>query len=283
MLAVLHSERFVDQAPATVVATLMDEGRYLCSARTMYRLLAEHLEIRERRRQATHPNYKRPELLATAPNQTWSWDVTLLRGPTRGTYYYLFVLLDIFSRYIVGWTLAHAQTGQVATRLIRQTCRKQAIVAGQLTLHADRGSVPTGDDVADVLHELGVGRSLSRPHVSDDNPYSEAQFKTFKYAPDYPEFFPSFQRARAYCSAHVDRYNNHHRHSGIAFFTPSDVHHHRIDAVLEVRTATLAAAHAAHPERFVRGAPIARRPPAAVYINPPKELPTTQITKTDAH
>lgn len=259
MLAVLHSERFVDQAPATVVATLMDEGRYLCSVRTMYRLLAQHLEIRERRRQATHPNYKRPELLAPAPNQTWSWD-----GPTRGTYYYLFVLLDIFSRYIVGWTLAHAQTGQVATRLIRQTCRKQAIGAGQLTLHADRGSVPTGDDVADVLHELGVGRSLSRPHVSDDNPYSEAQFKTFKYAPDYPDFFPNFKRARAYCSAHVDRYNNHHRHSGIVFFTPSDVHHHRIDAVLEVRTATLDAAHAAHPERFVRGepSPAGLRPPS---------------------
>ncbi len=266
-----------------MVATLMDEGRYLCSARTMYRVLAQNHEVHERRRQATHPNYKRPELLATAPNQTWSWDVTLLRGPTRGVYYYLFVLLDIFSRYIVGWTLAHVQTGQIATRLIRQSCRKQAIVAGQLTLHADRGSVPTGDDVADVLRELGVGRSFSRPHVSDDNPYSEAQFKTFKYAPDYPDFFPSYERARAYCSAHVDHYNNHHRHSGIAFFTPSDVHHHRIDAVLEVRTATLDAAHAAHPERFVRGAPIARRPPAAVYINPPKELPSTQILETDAH
>lgn len=269
MLDVLHSERFVDRAPEAIVATLLEEGRWLCSARTMYRLLAEEGEVRERRRQRRHPEYKRPELLATAPNQVWSWDVTWLRGPAKGRYYYLYVLLDIYSRCVVGWTLARREKAEIAVRLVREACRKQEIQPDQLTIHADRGAVPTAADLADLYRALGIERSHSRPHVSDDNPYSEAHFKTVKYAPEYPDRFASYDDAHAYCVRFMDFYNHEHRHSGIAFMTPSDVHHGRTDAILAARTATLDAAFAAHPERFVHGRPTPQRPPEAVYINPP--------------
>lgn len=265
----LHSERFVDKAPEAIVATLLEEGRWLCSARTMYRLLAEEGEVRERRRQRRHPEYKRPELLATAPNQVWSWDVTWLRGPVKGRYYYLYVLLDIYSRCVVGWTLARRENAEIAVRLVREACRKQNIQPDQLTIHADRGAVPTAADLADLYKALGIERSHSRPHVSDDNPYSEAQFKTMKYAPDYPDRFASYDDAHAYCVRFMDFYIHQHRHSGIAFMTPADVHYGRTDAILAARTATLDAAYAAHPERFVHGRPTPQRPPEVVYINPP--------------
>lgn len=269
MLDLLHSERFVDRAPEAIVATLLEEGRWLCSARTMYRLLAEEGEVRERRRQRRHPEYKRPELLATAPNQVWSWDVTWLRGPVKGRYYYLYVLLDIYSRCVVGWTLARRENAEIAMRLVRETCRKQNIQPDQLTIHADRGAVPTAADLADLYRALGIERSHSRPHVSDDNPYSEAHFKTLKYAPDYPDRFASYDDAHAYCVRFMDFYIHEHRHSGIAFMTPADVHYGRTDAVLAARAATLDAAYAAHPERFVHGRPTPLRPPEVVYINPP--------------
>lgn len=269
MLDLLHSERFIDRAPEAIVATLLEEGRWLCSARTMYRLLAAAGEVRERRRQRRHPEYKRPELLATAPNQVWSWDVTWLRGPVKGRYYFLYVLLDIYSRCVVGWTLARRENAEIAVQLVRETCRKQDIQPDQLTIHADRGAVPTAADLADLYRALGIERSHSRPHVSDDNPYSEAQFKTVKYAPDYPDRFASYDNAHAHCVRFMDFYNHEHRHSGIAFLTPADVHYGRTDAVLAARAATLDAAYAAHPERFVHGRPTPQRPPEVVYINPP--------------
>ena len=265
----LHSERFVDRAPEAIVATLLEEGRWLCSARTMYRLLAEEGEVRERRRQRRHPEYKRPELLATAPNQVWSWDVTWLRGPVKGRYYYLYVLLDIYSRCVVGWTLARRENAELAMRLVRETCHKQNIQPDQLTIHADRGAVPTAADLADLYRALGIERSHSRPHVSDDNPYSEAHFKTVKYAPDYPDRFASYDDAHAHCARFMDFYNHEHRHSGIAFMTPADVHYGRTDAVLAVRASALDAAYDTHPERFVHGRPTPQQPPEVVYINPP--------------
>jgi putative transposase len=269
VLDVLHSERFIDRAPEAIVAALLEEGCWLCSARTMYRLLAEEGEVRERRRQRRHPEYKRPELLATAPNQVWSWDVTWLRGPVKGRYYYLYVLLDIYSRCVVGWTLARRENAEIAMRLVRETCRKQDIQPDQLTIHADRGAVPTAAELADLYRALGIERSHSRPHVSDDNPYSEAHFKTVKYAPDYPDRFASYDDAHVYCVRFMDFYNHEHRHSGIAFLTPADVHYGRTDAVLAARTVALDAAYVAHPERFVHGPPTPQRPPEVVYINPP--------------
>lgn len=269
VLDLLHSELFIDKAPEVIVAILLEEGRWVCSARTMYRILNEEGESRERRRQRRHPEYQRPELLATAPNQVWSWDVTWLRGPVKGKYYYLYVVLDIFSRCVVGWTLARRESADIAARLIRATCRKQGIQPDQLTIHADRGAVPKAQDIADLYRTLGIGRSHSRPHVSDDNPYSESQFKTLKYIHDYPDRFASYDDAHAFCVRFMDFYNHEHRHSGIAFLTPADVHYGRTDAVLAAKTTALDAAYAAHPERFVRGRPTPKRPPPVVYINPP--------------
>ena len=273
----LHSERFVDKTPETIVAKLAGEGRYLCSVRTMYRILAEEGELRERRHQRRRPVYAKPELMATAPNQTWSWDVTYLRGPTRGVHYYLYVILDIFSRYIVGWVLARSEDSAIAEHLIRETYAKQNIQPDQLTLHADRGPVPKALSLAKLCEALAVHPSHSRPHTSDDNPFSEANFKTLKYMPTYPSRFLSFEAAHAYCVEFVEWYNNHHCHSGIAFLTPADVHYGRVDTVLEARTQVLAAAYAAHPERFVHGMPTPRRPPAVVYINPPMKTPDAPI------
>ena len=254
------------------MATLLDEHRWVCSARTLYRILGEEGEVRERRRQRRHPEYKRPELLATAPNQVWSWDVTWLRGPTKGRYFYLYVLLDIYSRCVVGWTLARRESADVAARLIRAACEKQNIQPDQLTIHADRGAVPTARELADLYRALGARRSHSRPHVSDDNPYSEAHFKTLKYTHDYPDRFASYDDAHAFCVRFMHGYNHHHRHSGIAFLAPADVHYGRTEAILSVRTAALRAAYDAHPERFVRGRPTPSRPSAVVYINPPRCL-----------
>ena len=269
VLDALHSERFADKAPAEVYATLLDEGRYLCSIRTMYRVLDAADEVRERRDQLRHPAYKKPELLATAPNQVWSWDITKLLGPAKWTYSYLYVILDIFSRYVVGWMVADRESATLATALIDETCRKQKIPRGQLTLHADRGSSMKSKAVALLLADLGVTKTHSRPHVSDDNPFSESQFKTLKYRPDFPDRFGSLQDARAHCRSFFDWYNTEHRHSGIALLTPESLHYGAATNIVAARQTILLAAYAAHPERFVLKPPRPAQPPTAAWINPP--------------
>jgi putative transposase len=273
--AVLNSERFQDQAPREVYATLLDEAQYLCSWRTMYRILAENQEIRERRDQLQHPVYAKPELLATRPNQVWSWDITKLRGPALWTYYYLYVILDVYSRYVVGWMIAERESEALAQELIRATCAKQGIQPGQLTLHADNGSAMIAKSVAQLLIDLDVVKSHSRPHVSDDNPYSEAQFKTLKYRPDYPERFGCLVDARAWAQTFFAWYNADHHHTGLGLLTPAVVHHGQAETVLQKRQQVLAAAYAAHPERFVKHAPVPAQLPVAVWINPPKPASDT--------
>ena len=268
--AVLNSERFQDQPPREVYATLLDEQRYLCSWRSMYRILAENQESRERRDQLQHPVYAKPELLATRPNQLWSWDITKLRGPATWTYYYLYVMLDVFSRYVVGWLLAEHESEELAQQLMRESCVKQGIQPGQLTLHADNGSAMIAKSVAQLLIDLDVVKSHSRPHVPDDNPYSEAQFKTLKYRPDYPERFGGQADARAWAQAFFAWYNQEHHHTGLGLLTPAVVHSGQAEAVLHQRQQVLAAAYAAHPERFVQHAPVPTPLPAAVWINPPR-------------
>lgn len=272
VLDVLHDERFADLAPAEVHATLLTEGRYLCSLRTMHRILAESGESRERRNQLRHPSYARPELLATAPNQLWSWDITKLRGPAKWTYYYLYVLLDVFSRYVVGWMVAHRESSTLAKKLIAETCERQSINPGHLTLHADRGSSMTSKPVALLLADLGVTKTHSRPHVSDDNPYSESQFKTLKSRPGFPDRFGAVEDARGFCGDFFPWYNHEHHHSGLAFFTPADVHFGRVDTLLAARQRVLDQAFTRHPERFTHGSPVAARPPDQVWINKPRPI-----------
>jgi putative transposase len=267
-LDLLHSPRFADSSPAQIYATLLDEGHYLCSIRTLYRLLHSHHEVRERRNQLRHPSYQRPELLATAPQQVWSWDITKLRGPIKGSHYSLYVILDIYSRYVVGWLVAEGESKALAERLIRETLTKYSVAPGQLTLHADRGACMTAQTLTQLLAQLEVAKSHSRPHTSNDNPYSEAQFKTLKYCPQFPQRFDSIHEARAFCRRFFSWYNHQHRHSGIALLTPADVHFGRARQVLQQRTATLTAAYKAHPERFSRP-PVAQPLPEAVWINSP--------------
>ncbi len=269
VLDVLAAPRFVDRSPAEVVATLLDESQYLCSERTMYRVLAANQPVRERRNQREHPHYAKPELVATGPNQTWSWDVTKLLGPQKWTYFYLYVILDIFSRYVVGWMVADRENSALAGRLIEETCHKQGVEPRVLTLHSDRGAPMTSKCTAQLLADLGVTRSLSRPQVCDDNPFSEAQFKTLKYHPGFPSRFPGIDEAIAFCRSFFPWYNLEHRHGGIAMLAPHDVHHGRATAVLAQRQRTLELACAAHPERFVRGIPKPSPLPKAVWINPP--------------
>lgn len=271
ILDVLHSDRFADLAPAEVWAILLDEGVYLGSESTFYRLLRQAGEVRERRRQATHPATVKPELVAAAPNTVWSWDITKLRGPAKWTYYYLYVILDIFSRYVVGWMVASRESAALAEVLIRQTCAKQGIDRGQLTIHADRGSSMTSKPVAFLLADLGVTQSHSRPHVSNDNPFSEAQFKTLKYRPDFPERFGSIEAARKHCQVFFGWYNDDHRHTGLALHTPSDVHYGLAQAVRDKRAGVLNAAYATHPERFVRRAPEPPKIPEVAWINRPNQ------------
>jgi putative transposase len=271
ILDVLHSDRFVDLAPAEVWATLLDEGVYLGSISTFYRLLRRADETGERRRQATHPATVKPELVATAPNQVWSWDITKLRGPAKWTYYHLYVILDIFSRYAVGWMVASRESASLAEVLIRQTCAKQGIGRDQLTIHADRGSSMTSKPVASLLADLAVTQSHSRPHVSDDNPFSEAQFKTVKYRPDFPGRFASIQAARLHCQSFFPWYNDEHRHTGLGLHTPADVHYGTAEAVRDKRAAVLNEAYTAHPERFVRKHPDPPKLPTGSWINPPDQ------------
>jgi len=251
-----------------VWATLLDEGRYLGSLSTFYRLLRQAGESKERRRQATHPATVKPELVAYQPNSVWSWDITKLRGPAKWSWYYLYVILDIFSRYVVGWMVASRESAALAEVLIRQTCAKQDIGRDQLTIHADRGTSMTSKSVAQLLVDLGVARSHSRPHVSNDNPYSEAQFKTLKYAPVFPDQFGSLADARALCEAFFGYYNHEHRHSGIGLHTPASVHHGTAHQIRARRAVTLDAAYTANPHRFATR-PTPPRLPEAAWINHP--------------
>ena len=256
------------------LATLLDEGTYLGSVSTFYRVLREAGETRERRAQATHPAAVKPELVATGPDQVYSWDITKLHGPAKWTYYHLYVILDIFSRYVVGWMVATCESAALAEKLIAATCDKQGITRGQLSIHADRGSSMTSKPVALLLADLGVTQSHSRPHVSNDNPYSEAQFKTLKYRPGFPARFPSIQAARAHCQEFFPWYNNEHHHGGLGLHTPADVHHGRAAAVRAGRAQALTAAYLAHPERFVRKPPVPPKLPGTSWINPPPDKET---------
>ncbi len=277
VLDALHSERFVDQSPAEVQATLLEEETYLCSTRTMYRILDAAQEVRERRDQARHPAYAKPELVATAPNQIWSWDITKLRGAIPCLYYSLYVILDLFSRYVVGWMVAGQENAHLAQRLIEATCLKQGIVPHQLTIHADRGAPMRSKLVSVLFSDLAIAASHSRPRVSNDNPFSEAQFRTFKYRPEFPDRFGSVEHARSVSHDLFDWYNNAHHHSGLIYLTPADVHYGRADEVLVNRHQVRLAAYAAHPERFVNGRPTLPTLPREVWINPP-----TKTTRQDA-
>lgn len=271
VVEVLHEERFVDLSPGEVYAVLLDEGRYLCSESTMYRLLRDqHGQVAERRRQAIHPARVKPELVAHGPNQCWSWDITKLHGPAKWTYYYLYSIIDIYSRYTVGWMLATKESKELAERLLADTIAKQDIEPCQLTIHADRGSSMASKPVAFLLADLGVTKSHSRPHCSNDNPFSESQFKTLKYRPDFPDTFGSLEDARAFCAAFFRWYNLAHRHSGIGMHTPFDVHHGYADTVRQARATTLATAYAANPERFVRKHPEPPELPGTAWINRPE-------------
>lgn len=268
---ILNSERFQDLAPRQVYAALLDKGEYWCHWRTMYRILEEHDEVRERRNQLRHPSYEKPELLATGPNQVWSWDIIRLSGLVKWSYYYLYAILDIFSRFVVGWMVASREAASLAKELIRQTCAKQHIHRKQLFLHSDRGSAMIARSLAMLLADLGVTKSHSRPHVSDDNPYSEAQSKTLKYRPDYPERFGCDADARAWARAFFHWYNNEHYHSGLGLLTPADVHYGRAEETLRNRQRVLEAAYEKNPERFVNGRPEPAELPREVWINPPKK------------
>ena len=276
VLETLNGARFLDQAPAQVHATLLDEGTYLCSPRTMYRLLDAAGEVKERRDQVRRPQYAAPELLATRPNEVWSWDITKLLGPVKWTYFYLYVILDIFSRYVVGWMIAPHESAALAERLIAETCAKYGIQPGQLTLHADRGGAMRSKPVALLLADLGVVKTHSRPYVSNDNPFSEAQFRTLKYCPQFPDRFGSIEDGRAFGQVFFPWYNHQHQHSGLGFLTPAVVHFGQAGAVRASRDRVLAAAYAAHPERFVNGRPHPADLPTAVWINPPVKKPTRQ-------
>ena len=269
VLALLHNDRFADLPPAEVYATLLDEGTYVCSMRTMYRILQEQAEVQERRRQLRHPRYAAPELLATGPNQLWSWDITKLKGPAKWTYFYLYVILDVFSRYVVGWLAAIRDSATLAQRLIEQTCARQGVEKGALTIHADRGSAMIAKSVALLLADLGVTKTHSRPHVSNDNPYSESQFKTLKYHPEFPDRFGSLPDARSFLLDFFQWYNTMHHHSGLAWLTPYDVHSGQAGQRLTEREAVLRKAFEATPARFVRGVPMPPPLPQAVWINKP--------------
>ena len=272
VLALLNDDRFADLAPAEVYATLLDEGKYVCSIRTMYRVLQEHAQVHARRRQLRHPRYAAPELLATRPNQLWSWDITKLKGPVKWTYCYLYVILDVFSRDVGGWMAALQESATLAQRLITQPCARQGIAEGQLTIHADHGPAMLAKSVAMLLADLGVANTHSRPHVSNDNPYSESHFKTLKYHPEFPDRFGSLQDARSFLLDFFHWYNTAHHHSGLGLLTPWDVHHGMAKTRLAEREAVLRQAFAATPERFVHGVPTPPPLPQAVWINKPRTL-----------
>jgi transposase InsO family protein len=273
VLDLLHAPRFADQAPAEIYATLLDEGVYHCSVRTMYRLLGQNGEIRERRRQLRHPVYQKPELLAEKPNEVWSWDITKLMGPEKWSYFYLYVILDIFSRRVVGWCIADAETATLFKPLFEEAMQNHAVLPGQLTLHADRGGPMKAKATAFLLADLGVTRSHNRPHTSNDNPFSESHFKTLKYQPRFPKRFGCIEDARSFCRAFFDWYNQHHHHTGIGLMTPDQVHYGQIEAVHAARQVTLDQAFSQYPARFVKRPPVPPAKPTATWINPPAPKP----------
>jgi putative transposase len=282
---ILNSELYQNQAPREVYADLLDGGIYLCSWRTMYRILEQHAEVRERRNQLRHPTYARPELLATASNQLWTWDITKLRGPVKGSHYYLYVIIDVFSRYVVGWMIAENESASLAQELIAQSCTRQCIQPDQLTIHADNGSAMQAQSVAQLMADLGVNKSHSRPHVSNDNPFSEAQFKTLKYNPAFPGEFGSLADARQWADSFFTWYNQQHHHTGIGLFTPADVHTGQAVTLNQQREAVMQQAYVAHPDRFVKGAPVLPPLPKAVWINPPQQngSPISTVSSDAGH
>lgn len=269
VLDLLRTPRFADQAPAEIYATLLDEGVYHCSIRTMYRILDRNGEVRERRQQLRHPVYQKPELLAEKPNQVWSWDITKLMGPTKWSYFYLYVILDIYSRRVVGWCVADAESAALFQPLFDDAIAKHNVPPGQLTLHADRGGPMKAKATAFLLADLGVTRSHNRPHTSNDNPFSESHFKTLKYQPRFPKRFGCIEDARSFCRPFFDWYNQDHHHAGIGLMTPDQVHYGQIDAVHAARQVTLDRAFRETPERFVKRAPTPPTKPTAAWINPP--------------
>jgi len=271
----LREPDFVDLAPAEIYATLLDQGVYHCSIRTMYRILDEHDEVRERRQQLRHPVYQKPELLAEGPNQVWSWDITKLMGPAKWTYFYLYVVIDIFSRRVVGWCVADAETASLFKPLFEETLAKHLVLPGQLTLHADRGAAMKAKATALMLADLGVTKSHSRPYTSNDNPFSESHFKTLKYQPEFPKRFGCIEDAKVFCRRFFDWYNQDHHHAGLGLMTPDQVHYGQADAIYAARQQTLDQAFSTNPERFVRKAPQPPAKPTAAWINPPT---TTQIS-----
>jgi putative transposase len=276
VLELLREPRFVDQAPAEVYAELLDQGLYYCSIRTMYRILHESAEVKERRQQLRHPVYKKPELIAEGPNQVWSWDITKLMGPAKWTYFYLYVIIDIFSRRVVAWLVADAESAALFKPLFEDAAAKHGVLPGQLTLHADRGPAMKAKATALLLADLGVTRSHSRPYTSNDNPFSESLFKTCKYQPRFPDRFGCIQDAKAFCRAFFDWYNRDHHHFGIGLMTPNQVHYGQADEVYAARKQTLDSAFLANPNRFVKSIPSPPKKPNAVWINPPQTKPKIQ-------
>lgn len=280
VIALLNSSRFADLAPREVYATLLDEGRYLCCVSTMYRLLGAEGQVRERRDQLRHPSSKKPELVARRPNQVWSWDITKLLGPCKWTYFYLYVILDIFSRYAVGWMVASRESAALAERLIEESYHKQMVERGQLTIHADRGSSMKSKPVAMLLADLGVTKTHSRPRVSNDNPYSESQFKTLKYRPEFPDRFRSIEDARGFCREFFRWYNQQHHHTGIGLLTPEVVHYGKATEVIEARQRVLLRAYEQNPERFPRGMPKVPEMAKEVWINRPESGGSSELLLT---
>jgi putative transposase len=271
VLDLLHEPRFVDLAPAEIYATLLDEGLYHCSIRTMYRILKKNDEVHERRKQLRHPMYRKPELLAEGPNQVWSWDITKLRGPAKWTYFYLYVIIDIFSRRVVGWCVADAESAALFKDLLNDALGKHPMPSGQLTVHADRGASMTAKATAQLLANLGITKSHSRPYNSNDNPYSESHFKTLKYQPKFPQRFGCIQDARLFCREFFAWYNEEHHHVGIGLMTPNQVHYGQADQIYAARQQTLDQAFANSPERFVQKTPEPPPKPSAAWINPPAQ------------
>lgn len=270
ILDYLHSDEFVDCSPHAAFHTLLDRDIYLASVRSFYRILDANKEVKERRNQLRHPEYTKPELLATGPLQVWSWDITKLKGPGKWEYYHLYVVIDIYSRLVVGWMLALQESGELATQLLKEAIERQGVQPGQLTVHSDRGAAMQSKPVVALLSQLDVLKTNSRPHVSNDNPFSESQFKTTKYHPEFPKRFGSFEHALSFLRIFMPWYNEQHCHSGIQYLRPADVHYGRAEAILAARHQTQMAHYTAHPERYIQGPPKLKALPGAVYINPPK-------------
>lgn len=273
VLALLDSERFIDQPPREAYAALLSEGEYRCSWRTMYRILRERAPLRERRNHREPRRHAVPRLQAAAPNEVWSWDISKLPSYLSGVFFNLYVVLDLFSRFVVAWMVAERENSALAKQLFAEAISRYGIEPGQLIVHQDRGAPMTAHGFTELLSELGVERSYSRPRVSNDNPFSESTFHTVKYQPDYPGRFRDVRHARRWCEDFFHWYNEAHHHSGLALFTPTDVYHGQVEAVARQRESALARAYAAHPERFVNGPPQVARPPSRVLINPHDEQP----------